>query len=57
MTVLDCGGGLYKSCYTNSNVLYSLEQLFNLDLNNLKERDIFNTNVNPFLYYTKLIKQ
>lgn len=56
MAVLDCGGGLYKSCYTDSNVLYSLEQLFNLDLNNLKERDIFNTNVNPFLYYTKLIK-
>ncbi len=33
MNVLDCEGAFYKSCYTGSNVLDSLEQLFNLGLN------------------------
>ena len=33
MNVLDCEGAFYKSCYTGSNALDSLEQLFNLGLN------------------------
>lgn len=33
MNVLDCEGAFYKSCYTGSNTLDSLEQLFNLGLN------------------------
>ena len=33
MNVLDCEGVFYKSCYTGSNVLDSLEQVFNLNLN------------------------
>lgn len=33
MNVLDCEGAFYKSCYTGSKTLDSLEQLFNLGLN------------------------
>ena len=33
MNVLDCEGAFYKSCYTGSNALDSLEQVFNLNLN------------------------
>lgn len=33
MNVLDCEGAFYKSCYTGSNALDSLEQVFNLGLN------------------------
>lgn len=33
MNVLDCEGVFYKSCYTGSNVLDSLEQVFGLGIN------------------------
>ena len=33
MNVLEYGGAFYKSCYTGSNVLDALEQLFDLKLN------------------------
>lgn len=33
MNVLDCEGVFYKSCYTGSNVLDSLEQVFGLGVN------------------------
>lgn len=33
MSVLDCEGVFYKSCYTGSNVLDSLEQVFGLGIN------------------------
>ena len=33
MNVLDCEGAFYKSCYTGSNALDSLEQVFGLGIN------------------------